>query len=577
MSSLCLLLLLVLWLPQVANSSPVSLHPRAITFACQAGETTNCITGTVQATTTTGTLSNGETITETLFPTTLSDLSAVTASTTITTTDASGATVLAVVGAAGAAYLVYEGIGAGLAGGLPVEPLPTPEAPDFTLEPTTSVPTTTTPTTSSSSPSETDTMTLEQIPFLYTGTIDPGPTLVAVPLDVRACNAAGDKDPDFDLSFAESTIPDFCKTNAGKDIGNNTVDEILSIGAGKELNITVSALSIGCDSALGQTKLDEHSCSYYLGQVVNGCDTNSNTVKHGGIIQNGCLQYSLAAQVSDGKLYCKPTDLPNLPGLPRTSSDTVSYADQTGLNRASALSRIESFCANITNMQVNGRDIKRGETGLALYYNPSKGNTQMNISLTYSEDVSCPQSGDNAVYRTDRASCGRFLDSIIDDCNTNFHGAYGKFGGTLTDGCGRFGINTINVEPISCADQGEAIPEAVTTAAIDQFCSQGYHLDPKKKIDPTQFYQSPPDGAAWADYTSDGYRVYTELEFGSLPQNTGCQIQQSRFTVDGDECKRRLHAVADKCRLNVNWRLTSVPLTLFLSRRQRREDGSAAT
>lgn len=61
---------------------------------------------------------------------------------------------------------------------------------------------------------------------------------------------------------------------------------------------------------------------------------------------------------------------------------------------------------------------------------------------------------------------------------------------------------SINVGILSYADQGASIPEAVTTVAIDQFCSQGHHLDSERKADATRFYQSPPDGAAWSDYVS---------------------------------------------------------------------------
>ncbi|KAF4554424.1 Hypothetical protein D9617_4g001780 [Elsinoe fawcettii] len=531
-------ILLSIVLRTFVAGSPVTLHRRDITATCQGTVTTNCASNTVSATTKTGVM-NGQTVTETFFPTTLSDLSTVTAETTITTTDNTGATVAAIVGAAGAGFLVYLGA---QGGGVLLEP---PELPTPTITNTVKTPSSTSSTTSTSS-TEVDTQTLEQPGIFYTNSIDPGPTLISVPIDIKACYPEGDTDPNFDLNFAQTTIDDFCKGNADKDVGYSTLDQVFSVGAGRNVNISVSTLPLGCDVEAGQTRLTEKSCNYYLEEAVNGCDTESNTIKHGGNIQNGCLVYSVAGEVSDGDLRCTPNDLPTLPGLPGAPTDTVTYDGETGMNRDEALKWLGEFCDAI--VPDNSRDVKPGEKdNLRIYYNPSRGNTQMNVSLTYSEQVDCAQSGDKAIYHTDRDSCKRLMGRVIDSCNTGSTGSYGKYGGILTEGCGVFAIQTENVEPIECNADGVTVPPEIQTAAIDQFCSRGYKLDPAFKFDPTKYYNEPPAGAAWDDFFKDGNRIKTELAFASLPQNTGCQKDQTKFNVDGDECKRRLHSIAGRC------------------------------
>lgn len=208
-----------------------------------------------------------------------------------------------------------------------------------------------------------------------------------------------------------------------------------------------------------------------------------------------------------------------------------------------------NFCQNITADHVNGREVQPREyAGLRIYYNPSKGNTQMNVSLTYNQDVKCPQTGDKAQYLADRSSCERFLrDKIIDGCQTSYHAPYGKFGGVLTDACGIYAIQTKNVEPILCESwpggTAAAISEPVAHDAIEWFCSQGYVVDPAQSYNPSAFYQNPPG------YWQRGSTVvFMNATFETLPQNTGCQIERRKFAASGDECKRRLHSIVNKCK-----------------------------
>lgn len=539
MASLRGSLLLSYLLPQLAAASPLTLRARDIAPVCRGNGTNNCVSATAAPSTKTGVV-DGATVTETFFPTSISDLATVTAQTTVTTTDSSGAAVLAIVGAGGVGYLVYDVLGAGAGGGLdppelPTDPEPTPD------------PTTTSPPeeTTSTSTTEENTLTAEQTGIFYTNSIDPGPTLISIPVDVKACNAA-DKAPEFNVDTAKSSIPTFCSANGNQDVGSSSVDQVFSLGAGQELNLTISALPLGCDSSLNQTWLSEDNCKYYLSEALDSCD--SDNTKHGGTIQNGCLQYSMTAQSTDGSLRCWDKNLPQLPGLPGTSGDTIKYATETGMARDEALSNIEIFCKNVTDGE--GRSVGPDEySGLRIYYNPSRGNSQMNVSMGYTDQIVCPQSGDNAIYRTDYDSCVRLLDSTIDGCDTDFSGSYGKFGGVVDDGCGVMFIRTLNVEPIECSSGGNSPSSDDVDKAIDQFCDQGYTLDPDVDGgDDGKFHQTPPDGTAYDNYViSQSARIFTQATFDSLSANTGCQLTKTKFEVKGDECRRRLHDIASTC------------------------------
>lgn len=552
-------------LPHLASASPLTLRARDIAPACRGNGTDNCVSATAAPSTKTGVVS-GATITETFFPTSLSDLASVTAQTTVTTTDSAGAAVVAIVGAGGAGYLVYEALGAGAGGGLdppemPTEPEPTPD------------PTTTSPPEESttSSTTEENTLTAEQTGIFYTNTVDSLPTLISIPVDVKSCNAA-DQGAKFDEETAKSSISSFCGDKSNQDVGSATVDQVFSLGAGMELNLTVSALPLGCDSSLNQTWLSEDHCEYYLSEALNNCDSDDG--KHGGNIQNGCLQYSIAAQTTPGELECSLKDLPQLPGIPGTSSDEIKYADETGSNRDEALSHIEAFCKNITDG--DGRSVTPREyEGLRYYYNPSRGNSQMNISLTYSDQTECPQDGDSASYKTTHDSCVALLDRTIDGCDTDFTGSYGKFGGMVTDGCGMFAARMRNVEPIECSSGASPSSDDVN-AAIDQFCGRGYTLDPDADVDDGKFHQTPPDGTAYDNYViSQSARIFTQATFDSLDANTGCQITKTKFAVKGDECKRRLHDIANQCKSPFT--STEVIVVLILSdRRKWWQDGCTA-
>ena len=149
----------------------------------------------------------------------------------------------------------------------------------------------------------------------------------------------------------------------------------------------------------------------------------------------------------------------------------------------------------------------------------------------------------------------------IKECNINPADNYGKYGGTVTDtlNCGVYTFTPKVVEDVACNklqnpyDSSHAIDwEHHAAGAIEQYCNRDLTLDPDFIRDPTQFYETTPEGESQDNYYKDpntnndiGYVIFSKNQF---LDNVGCLAGKAKHKTGGPECKRKLYKIFDKCK-----------------------------
>ncbi|KAF2162103.1 hypothetical protein M409DRAFT_58549 [Zasmidium cellare ATCC 36951] len=456
---------------------------------------------------------------QTFYATSLTEFAAATATTptTITTTDTTGETVEAVIFTGGLAWLAVPKAG--------VPPVDPPQPPISGPPVTTKPDPTTTSTSSSSSTTDRGTQTaisnpvpknmrsiLDQIPVYYDDN------------DIECVSPSKDI-PVIEQAKASQIIDDFCKDKSNQTaIPGTPIEQVISLGAGRNINVSVSAYPL-CSDTFSSWTIDESDCKFFLGEALNGCQTNT-LLKSGGTVKDACLDWTLQMEFNPGDLVCKGTAL------------------GTGVNRDEAFDAIHQFCGKYAG-SISTPDISNTET-----YKEILGNSEMVLSLEYSSDKTCPQQGDEARYLIEGTSCERFLRRTIDDCNTDFTTTTGKYGGNITDACGVYTFSTQINEKTLCGGKHDipAMKRDDAVAAINQFCDRDQTLDPS--FNPGgHFYQTPPEGASWDTYVAVGYAIKMEAIFGDLGFQTGCAPGR-KFGTKGDECRRKLMTVVEQCPLS---------------------------
>lgn len=213
----------------------------------------------------------------------------------------------------------------------------------------------------------------------------------------------------------------------------------------------------------------------------------------------------------------------------------------TGANRDEALEYIQDFCSNFALSSVDPQK-KFDKT-----YKTRTGNSLMLFSAQYSDDDQCKEEA-STPYTIDRASCERLMQRTIDDCDVDFKGSMGKYGGSIADGCGVFSLSTEVVEIVKCGNNAFPRPHDLTPdaikAGIDSFCSRSLTLDPNYKSD-NQFHQDTPSGRAYDNVISGNVVVRINTEF-SDQQQKDC-VASRAFETQGDECRRRMGVLQEKC------------------------------
>lgn len=498
--------------PHISSDISVALPP--ISAACLTTDSTpTCGLYVNQNQTTVVATTRGDsTWSATYVATTLPAYSDLKTATTLTTTDTAGETVIAIILAGGAAWLAV--------------PKPGAPPPEITSPPTMTM-TISTPTPSSSS-----TTSLLPQPDLKLMPPPDWQKIFAVPIvfyadNMLTCGWPGADDVlKIDKKTAYGKIDDFCEDKNNVAVNNTVpVSDEINIGGGYVLNITVSQVSLCIGKSPLESTIKTNDCKFLLRRVLDECDTNSDA-KKGGKVDDGCLTWQLRPEYNNGKLEC---------------SDPVPGG--TGLNREQARKNIDDFC-DLMKGSISTPTLPNREP-----YKPGFGNSEMKLSVSYSQDEQCKPDGEEAEYLIDQAACKRFLYRTLDDCNTDFKGDLGKFGGNITDGCGIYSFTTLVNENIICggnpyARATDLNPEAMTSA-INAYCDRSLTLDPNYRRDSTKFSQDVPEGESYDNFVAGDIWVRSKTIFDPQGQ-TDC-LEAKAFNTKGDECKRRLTAIQGKC------------------------------
>lgn len=331
-----------------------------------------------------------------------------------------------------------------------------------------------------------------------------------------------------DRDTMSSKIDKFCSEKNGV-VANQTIptNEYFPIGAGKVVNITVTQFPLCAGGDKEESTIYEDDCKFYLHEALDSCDTNTAD-KHGGTVNNACLNWELHPHLNNGELTC---------GKP--------VKDGTGFNRNEAMSNIQKFCQGNAGKKISRKSSQKQT------FKPRLGNSNMEISATMSDDQACDPDKE-ADYTIDEAACQRFLFRAVDECDTNFKGYLGKYGGSVKDACGVFEFTTSVEEVVRCGGSKALYPDStpanLTSAAaeggIKKYCDDSFILDPDYKPD-KDFHQFGAPGTSKDSYPADGVAARMWTLFDS-ELTTGC-VENQKFDTKGDECRRKLGVVKDQC------------------------------
>lgn len=512
--------------PQATTVATDNSHESGLAASCTGQSSKSCgLLAGQTATTVITTKIDGSTRLETYVATSLPAFQKLTTQTTVTTTDTAGETVVAVVFAAGLAWLAAPKPG--------TPPLDPPQDPPTITQP---------PEHSSAS------VTSSQNPSTSkatTSSLPPQPQLVSLPdpnwqqlfkdplVSYSSNNIGygfkGDKDtPAISRDVLSSKIRTFCSEKNGI-VANQTIptNHYFNIGSGKVVNITVSQFPLCAGKNPDESKIWEDDCNFFLHEALDSCDTKTLD-KHGGIVNDACLNWELRSHLNDGELTC---------GKP--------VKDGTGFNRDEAMSNIQKFCQGNAGKKISRKSSQKQT------FKPRLGNSNMEISATMSDDQACDPDKE-ADYTIDGAACQRFLFRAVDECDTNFKGYLGKYGGSVKDACGVFSFTTSVEEVVRCGGSKALYPDSppanLTSAAaeggIKKYCEDSFILDPNYKPD-NDFHQFGAPGTSKDSYPADGVAARMWTLFDN-ELTTGC-AENIKFDTKGDECRRKLGVVKDQC------------------------------
>ena len=121
--------------------------------------------------------------------------------------------------------------------------------------------------------------------------------------DVISCVPENPGLPTVQLDDALARIYSVCSTLDGKNVSSSTpIVDIGGSGVGVSLNLSVAVWQ-NCSSFSHFFTIYGDDCEYYLGQCLNGCQTNTGT-KSGGTVNDGCLVWQLTPVTTVNVLTC---------------------------------------------------------------------------------------------------------------------------------------------------------------------------------------------------------------------------------------------------------------------------------
>ncbi|KAF2217250.1 hypothetical protein CERZMDRAFT_93300 [Cercospora zeae-maydis SCOH1-5] len=221
----------------------------------------------------------------------------------------------------------------------------------------------------------------------------------------------------------------------------------------------------------------------------------------------------------------------------------------TGVNYNEARSLISNFCSSAAN-SVFGPSTN--QTGI---YKTSQGNSDLQLTISYSTtqqtyDTACVLDPDTRL-TVSQSSCEQAFHRLLDQCDTTPPASsLGKYGGIATSGCGVYTMTTAVEEIIACGGdpypRATSMPEDIITEAIGKYCNSNLQLSPDYvPSSENVFLVDVPDGKSYYNFVKHGVVAKIVTQFNQQGQS-GCASPKA-FGTSGEECKRKLSAVREKC------------------------------
>ncbi|KAI5363278.1 hypothetical protein Slin15195_G106620 [Septoria linicola] len=218
----------------------------------------------------------------------------------------------------------------------------------------------------------------------------------------------------------------------------------------------------------------------------------------------------------------------------------------TGVNYHEARSLISDFCAATANSIIEN---STNETGIL---KTASGNSDILLTISYTTtrqtyDTSCSLEP-TASFTVSQSTCEKAFYRLLDECDTAASGYLGKFGGTVTSGCGVYTLETTPEEIIECGNN--PYPRSVDMSwtamskGIANYCNTPLQLTPEY-IYSDSFLIDTPKGQSLGNYLEGDVVVKTVTQFNGQGQ-TDCGYSKP-FNTNGDECKRKLTSIIDQC------------------------------
>ncbi|KAK4494181.1 hypothetical protein PRZ48_014479 [Zasmidium cellare] len=209
----------------------------------------------------------------------------------------------------------------------------------------------------------------------------------------------------------------------------------------------------------------------------------------------------------------------------------------TGLNVAESLSIIRDICRDVPGTQSNEYSTL-AKTAL--------GDSSLRLSITYTSNSTCDESAKELFIN--EKSCEQEFYQIVDTCRSTSSDLLNFYGGNSTRSCAVFSIRAEVEEIVRCggnpSSRATNMDAKHIEKAIDEYCSQSFELSPAPQQIST-FMTTVPPGQSFHNYLSDGILIKTTAQFSDQAQHD-CAESKS-FDTKGDECRRKLKAVYEKC------------------------------
>ncbi|KAH8590601.1 hypothetical protein B0O99DRAFT_721284 [Bisporella sp. PMI_857] len=157
------------------------------------------------------------------------------------------------------------------------------------------------------------------------------------PITKLQCNKVDSRGQHFNYDYEDSAIQrtdDFCKSISGKKIKQGDKSTWI-VAKNPETDFFSVEATSNCRGP-ADYKIDKDTCKKYFAQTINGCDTNTRTFKHGGILTDkiNCIQFKFAP-----KSYDTPDCYPK-----NKDHGYITQGTHRAIKHDMAMDAIKQFC-----------------------------------------------------------------------------------------------------------------------------------------------------------------------------------------------------------------------------------------